>query len=533
MHADLVLKHGRICTVDAARPWAEGAAVVGERIVAVGAGRDLEAWTGPGTRVIDLQGRLVLPGFIDSHVHFIQGGMSLLSVQLRDADGREALAARLAGAARQLPAGEWIVEGNWDHQRFPGAELPRRDWIDAATPEHPVCVSRLDGHMVLCNSLALRLAGVDRNTPTPDGGEIVRDPLTGEPTGILKDAASRLVYRIIPPPAPAQLRRIAQAALAEAAGKGVTTVHDVSGEEGFGIYQDLLGEGGLTSRISFFLPVASVQEVLKLRLQSGFGSTRLRFAGLKGFTDGSLGSGTACFFEPYSDEPGNAGLFHDQMFPEGIMGERLCAADSHGLRLAVHAIGDRAVASLIDLFQQAAQANPAWDRRFRMEHAQHVRPQDLARMAGLGVIASVQPYHAIDDGRWAGRRIGPERARMAFPYRAFLDAGIPMAFGSDWPVAPMDPILGIHAAVTRRTLDGRHPDGWIPEQRVPLAAAIAASTLGGAFAEGAEREKGSIAPGKLADFAVLDRDLFGLAPERIAEAQVAMTICGGTVIFER
>lgn len=531
MPADLLLTNAAIRTVDPARPWAGAAAVVGERIVAVGSSEDLRPWIGAATRVLDLQGRLVLPGFIDSHVHFMEGGATLLGVQLHEAASPAEFTARIAAKARELPAGSWILGGNWDHQAFPGAELPRREWIDAVTPEHPVCVSRMDGHMVLCNSLALRLAGLDRHSPTPDGGFMVRDPATGELTGVLKDAARNPVHRVIPEPGPALVRAQAEAALAAAATKGITSVHDVSAEAGFPVYQDLLREDRLTCRVTMFFPVAQVEEVVRMGLKSGFGSTRLRFAGLKGFTDGSLGSGTAMFFQPYSDEPDNAGLFHNQMFPEGIMGRRLQAADASGLNVAVHAIGDRAIAELLDLFE-ALPERCAHVRRLRMEHVQHVRPVDYPRMARLGMIASVQPYHAIDDGRWAERRIGPERARHAFPYRSLLDAGVPLAFGSDWPVAPMDPIAAIHAAVTRRTLDGRHPDGWIPAQRVPLAAAVHASTLGGAWAEGAEADKGSVTPGKLADFVVLDRNLFEIPPEALGEAQVAMTICAGQVVYQ-
>jgi predicted amidohydrolase YtcJ len=532
MHADLILTKGRIYTVDPERPWIEAAAVIGDRIVAAGTCRDMEAWSGPDTRVIDLEGRLVLPGFIDSHVHFIQGGQALSSVQLRGVKSREEFAARLAAYVKDLPEGEWVVEGNWDHQCFTKVELPRKEWIDAITPHHPVCLNRLDGHMALCNSLALRLAHIDRDTPEVPGGEIVRDPATGEPTGILKDAAADIVYGVFPPPTQAQLRRRAETSLGAAAAKGVTTVHDVSGEAGIEVYQDLLKEGKLTTRISFYLPVTSVADVLKLKLKSGFGSAKLRFAGLKGFADGSLGSATACFFDPYLGEPGNRGLFHAQMFPEGAMRERIQAADRGGLQVAIHAIGDRAVAAVLDIFQAVDQAHGSWDRRFRMEHAQHVLPADLARFGRHKVIASIQPYHAIDDGRWTENLIDQARLPSSFPCKSFLDAGVALAFGSDWPVAPMDPILAIYAAVTRRTLDGRHPDGWIPEQKISLEAAIHASTLGGAYAESAEGEKGSITPGKLADFVVLDRNLFEIRPEEIRDARVSMTICGGAVVYQ-
>ncbi|HNX31905.1 MAG TPA: amidohydrolase [Holophaga sp.] len=530
MHADLILTGGRIYTVDPARPWIEAVAVVGDRIAAVGSREDIAPWAGPATRVVDLEGRFVLPGLIDSHVHFIQGGQALSSVQLRGVASREEFRARLGAYVEDLPEGEWVVEGNWDHQCFTKVELPRKEWIDDITPRHPVCLNRLDGHMALCNSVALRLAHIGRDTPDVPGGEIVRDPATGEPTGILKDAAADLVYQIFPPPTRAQLRRMAEASLRAAAEKGVTTVHDVSGEAGFDAYQDLLKEGRLTTRISFYLPITFVSETVKLKLKSGFGSARLRFAGLKGFADGSLGSSTASFFDPYLGT-GNRGLFHSQMFPEGIMKERVQAADQGDLQVAIHAIGDRAIDALLGIFEEVEQAGGERDRRFRMEHAQHVRPEDFARFARGRVIASVQPYHAIDDGRWAGSLIDEARLAWAFPYRSFLDAGVALAFGSDWPVAPMDPILAIHAAVTRQTLDGRHPDGWIPEQKISLEAAIHASTLGGAWAEFAEAEKGSITPGKLADVAVLDRDLFRIRPEEIKDAHVSMTLCGGEVVY--
>lgn len=532
MPADLILTRGAVLTLDEACPRAEAVAVSGEEIVAVGSSRDVEAAAGPGTRIVDLGGRMVLPGFIDSHVHFIQGGRALSSVQLRDVRSRDDLAGRLKRHAEGLPKGAWVLEGNWDHQQFPGATLPTRDWIDGATPDHPVCVSRLDGHMVLCNSLALRLAHLDRHSGPIPGGEIVHDPSTGELTGILKDAAADHVLRCVPPPSLQEVRKMAEASLAAAAGKGVTSVHDVSAETGFEAYQALLRDGRLTSRLSMYAPIAMLDAVLALQLRSGLGSDKLKFAGLKGFADGSLGSGTAWFFDPYVGEPDNRGLAHADMLPEGIMQERILAASRNGLQVAIHAIGDRAIAKILDSLEAADRTCGHGDRRYRIEHAQHVRPSDFARFARCGAIASVQPYHAIDDGCWAENLIGSGRAGLAFPYRSFLEAGVPLAFGSDWPVAPMDPIRGIHAAVTRRTLDGRHPGGWVPEQKVPLLAAIHASTLGGAYAEFAEHRKGSITPGKLADLVVLDRDLLAIPPEEIQDAAVVLTLCGGSIVFQ-
>jgi len=531
--ADKILVNGKIWTVDPGRPWAEAVAVRDHRILAVGSTSDIKKTAGRTTEIIDLENAFVLPGFIDSHVHFINGGQSLMNVQLREARSKEEFIRRIAAKAGELPKGEWILNGEWDHTQFDPVELPRRDWIDAVTPDHPVCVDRLDGHMILANSLALKLGGVTRTTPVPAGGEIVKDPVTGEPTGILKDAAMDLVYRRIPDPTPAQTLRAAEAAMAYAAERGVTSVHDVSGEAGFDIYQDLLKNRRLTTRISFFVPITEADLVLRMKLRASFGNDMLTFAGLKGFSDGSLGSATAYFFEAYTDNPMTKGLLNAQMFPEGLMEKRVLAADKGGLQVAIHAIGDRANAVVLDIFEKAERENGERDRRFRIEHAQHLRPADIVRFGKLKVIASVQPYHLIDDGRWAEKKIGPERAKNTYPFKSFLDNGVTLACGSDWPVAPMDPIMGLYAAVTRRTLDEKNPGGWVPEQKIALEEAIKGYTTNGAFAQFAEKVKGSIEPGKLADFVVLDRNLFAVKPEEIRDARVVMTIVNGEIVYGR
>lgn len=531
--ADKILVNGKIWTVDPGRPWAEAVAVRDHKILAVGTTSDIKKMAGRTTEIIDLKNAFVLPGFIDSHVHFINGGRSLMSVQLREARSKEEFIRRIAAKAKDLSKGEWILNGEWDHTQFDPVELPRRDWIDAVTPNHPVCVNRLDGHMILANSLALKLGGVTKNTPVPAGGEIVKDPATGELTGILKDAAMDLVYRRIPDPTPAQTMRAAEAAMAYAAERGVTSVHDVSGEAGFDVYQDLLKNRKLTTRISFYVPVTEIDLVLRMKLRTSFGNNMLAFAGLKGFSDGSLGSATAYFFEPYADDSKTRGLLNEQMFPEGLMEKRVLAADKGGLQVAIHAIGDRANAVVLDIFEKAERENGDRDRRFRIEHAQHLRPADIVRFGKLKVIASVQPYHLIDDGRWAEKKIGPERAKTTYPFKSFLDNGVTLACGSDWPVAPMDPIMGLYAAVTRRTLDEKNPGGWIPEQKIALEEAIKGFTINGAFAQFAEKIKGSIEPGKLADFVVLDRNLFAVKPEEIRDARVVMTIVNGEIVYGR
>lgn len=530
--ADLALLGGSVWTGDDARPWAEAVAVRGEKIVAVGTSKDIRRLVGPGTRVIDLAGALVVPGFIDSHTHFLDGGFALLSIRLREAKSRDEFVAMIRDKAVELAKGEWILNGDWDQQQFDPPELPRRDWIDAATPENPVCVNRHDGHMVLANSLALMRAGITARTPSPAGGEILRDSRTGEPTGILKDAAMELVTRHIPEPTAEARLKAAEAALRLAAENGITSTHDMAyGTGNFTVYRQLIDAGKLTCRVFLYVPIPNVDAFSRLSLKTPFGNDFLKIGGLKGFVDGSLGSSTALFFEPYTDDPKGLGLFHPDMIPEGIMEQRIRAADAAGLQVAVHAIGDRANAVLLDIFEKVITQNGPRDRRWRIEHAQHLRPEDMERMARLGIIASVQPYHAIDDGRWAEQKIGPERCRTTYAFRSLLDKGVRLAAGSDWTVAPLDPLAGIYAAVTRRTTDGKHPGGWYPEQKISLEQALRAYTTDGAYAEFAELSKGTIKEGFLADLVVLNRNIFRFPAEEIAEARVQTTVVGGRIVF--
>jgi hypothetical protein len=530
--ADLALLGGSVWTGDDARPWAEAVAVRGEKIVAVGTSKDIRRLVGPGTRVIDLAGALVVPGFIDSHTHFLDGGFALLSIRLREAKSRDEFVAVIRDKAVELAKGEWILNGDWDQQQFDPPELPRRDWIDAATPENPVCVNRHDGHMVLANSLALMRAGITARTPSPAGGEILRDSRTGEPTGILKDAAMELVTRHIPEPTAEARLKAAEAALRLAAENGITSTHDMAyGTGNFTVYRQLIDAGKLTCRVFLYVPIPNVDAFSRLSLKTPFGNDFLKIGGLKGFVDGSLGSSTALFFEPYTDDPKGLGLFHPDMIPEGIMEQRIRAADAAGLQVAVHAIGDRANAVLLDIFEKVITQNGPRDRRWRIEHVQHLRPEDMERMARLGIIASVQPYHAIDDGRWAEQKIGPERCRTTYAFRSLLDKGVRLAAGSDWTVAPLDPLAGIYAAVTRRTTDGKHPGGWYPEQKISLEQALRAYTTDGAYAEFAELSKGTIKEGFLADLVVLNRNIFRFPAEEIAEARVQTTVVGGRIVF--
>ena len=528
---DLVLVNGKVWTGNPAQPWAEAVAVRDGKIFAVGTAAEVRKLSPSGTKLVDLGGSLVLPGFIDSHTHFLAGGFALKSIQLREAKSREDFVARIAAKARELGPGRWIQNGDWDHQQFSPVELPRKDWIDAVTPDNPVCVNRLDGHMILANSLALKLAGVTKGTPVPPGGEIVKDPATGEPTGILKDTAMDLVYAKIPEPTLAEKLEAAEASVRHAAVNGVTSVNEMADASSFEVFQELARLGRLTTRVFVYIPITEVETLARLKLKSPFGGPSLKLAGLKGFMDGSLGSATAYFFEPYTDDPKNSGLLNGQMFPEGIMEKRILEADRAGLQLAVHAIGDRANSMLLDMYEKAVAANGPRDRRWRVEHAQHLRPADIARFGKLGLVASVQPYHLIDDGRWAEKKIGPERVKTTYPFESLRRAGAILAFGSDWTVAPLSPILGIYAAVTRRTLDGMNPGGWVPEEKVSIEEAVRAYTVNGAWVQFAEAAKGTIEPGKLADLVVLDCDIFTVPPEEISGARVRMTVFDGRIIY--
>ncbi|HSE43004.1 MAG TPA: amidohydrolase [Acidobacteriota bacterium] len=531
--ADLILTNGRIWTVDPKLPQVEAIAILGERIVAVGSKEEVNAWKSAATKVIDLQGKRVVPGFNDSHVHFISGGRQLDNVNLKDADSLQEFARRIGERAKLRPKGEWILGGDWDDQRFTPVEMPTRQLIDPLTPDHPVFVNRYDGHMALANSLALKLAGVTKETPDPPGGTIVRDS-NGEPTGALKDAAMTYVYKVIPAPTHEQLLEIGRRASKHAASFGVTSIQDMGmGYDEIAAMADLAERGELITRVYAAAPLSGWQDLAKVGLRHTFGSSLLRVGALKGFADGSLGSSTAYFFEPFSDDPKNHGLLSDEMQPLDGMKGRIQGADAAGLQVCVHAIGDQAISIILDLFDEVAKQNGQRDRRIRVEHAQHMAAKDFARFAKQDVIASMQPYHTIDDGRWAEKRIGHDRSTRTYAFRTFLANGARLAFGTDWNVAPIDPIQGLYAATTRATLDGKQPGGWIPEEKITLAETIEAYTMGSAFAEFQENEKGTIAPGKLADLVVLSDDIFAMKPEQIRNVKVEMTFLGGKMVYSK
>lgn len=529
--ADLVLTNGRIWTGNKSRPWVEAVACRTDRIIATGSSDEIKKLVGAQTRVVDLQGRLALPGFIDDHTHFLSGGFQLLSVDLRDAATQEEFARRIKAHAAKVGPGRWITGGDWDHELWPGGPLPAKELIDAATPDNPVFVSRLDGHMALANSVALKMAKITKETKDPPGGTIVRDPKTGEPTGVLKDAAQSLVGEFMPDPSDAEYDEALTAAMKEAARNGVTSVQDITLWPHYEVYKRFRDANRLTVRVYARTPLGSWKRQADTIARQGKGDDWLRFGGLKAFMDGSLGSTTALFFEPFTDEPNTSGLMADDNIPEGTMKKNIKDADKAGLQCSIHAIGDKANNILLNYFEEIEKENGPRDRRFRIEHAQHLAPTDIARFARLGVIPSVQPYHAIDDGRWAEKRIGPVRIKTTYPFRSLLDAKATLVFGSDWTVAPISPILGIHAAVTRATIDGKNPRGWIPEQKITVEEAVRAYTSACAYAEFAENDKGALEAGKLADIVVLSQDIFRINPDEIQKTAVVYTITGGRVVF--
>jgi predicted amidohydrolase YtcJ len=529
--ADIVVTHGLVWTGLSTGRGQPGAVAIGDgKILAAGDSAEIARYVGSKTRVLDAHGGLVMPGFADGHTHFIDGGFQLAWIDLRDAATPQEFVRRIKVYAANLKPGEWILGGDWDHTLWPGSPLPTHQWIDSVTPNNPVFVGRLDGHMALANAAAMRAAKVTKDTPAPVGGEVPRDA-HGEPIGIFKDNAKGLIGRAIPAPSAEQRDSALARALAHAASLGVTaTGHMSASWADLASYKRLERAGRMTLRVAVYLPIEDWRTVSDSVHRDGAGDDWVRIGGVKGYMDGSAGSRTAFFFEPFSDSAGYRGLMRQ---PESDMRAWVGAADSSGLQTAVHAIGDRANALILAIYDSVARAHGARDRRQRVEHAQHLRPQDIPRFGAQRVVASMQPYHAIDDGRWLEKRIGPVRIKTTYAFRTLLDTDASLAFGSDWTVAPLDPILGVYAAVTRRTLDGKNPGGWVPEQKVSVGEALRAYTYGNAWALFMEQKWGTLAPNRYADVVVLDRDLFTVPPDSIGAVRVRYTISGGRVVYQK
>lgn len=482
-------------------------------------------------RVVDLKGQFVVPGLIDNHVHFIDGGAGLAAVQLRDAKTQDEFKRRIVEYADALEAGQWVLFGNWDHEQW-GGELPRKEWIDDATPNTPVFVMRTDGHMGFANSAALKLAGIDRNAKQPNGGEIVFDD-KGEPTGVLKDTALDPMFAVVPPPSNAERLNSIEAAQRHALSLGLTQVHVMTASPSEAdIYSAFVladQRGLLRIRTIVYTPIQYWREVLQDLGDRRYSSELLSWGGFKGLTDGALGSTTAWFYEPYVDAPNKSGF---PLIEAKQLNAMLADAHTADVNTAIHAIGDRAIDVVIATMREVAGANIR-DKRYRIEHFQHPSRAAINAAAEYGIVASVQPFHAIDDGRWAEKRIGAERILTTYAFKSIIEAGGILSFGSDWPVAPLSPLMGIHAAVTRATLDGANPEGWVPQEKISVEQALTAYTANNAFTVFEEQEGGTLEVGKRADFVVLEKDLRTVDPDEIANVAIQMTVIDGRVEYEK
>jgi predicted amidohydrolase YtcJ len=519
-------------------PRAQAMAVRNGRIMAAGAGDEIRKIKGPHTQVVDLGGRFAMPGFNDAHLHLASGGFEMLNVELSNTKSFDEMKARIAERVKTAAPGEWILGGGWDDTKWPVQKIPTRQDLDAITGDHPALFIRTDGHMLVANSAALRVAGVTKQTPDPPGGRIDREP-NGEPAGGLRETAQDLARKKVPPPTKAQRRRGAELALQEAARYGLTSAQDNSQWDDFLTYAELEKEGKLTLRITEWLPFQQPVNVLEQR--RGFHAPQdpmLHSGMLKGFMDGSIGSHTAAMLAPYTDEPKNSGL---PQFEQAKLDQMAAERAAAGFQMGFHAIGDRGVAMALEAFATAEryveEKNPKAPQlrrpggfRFRVEHAQVVAPGDFARFRQLQVIASMQPNHLLTDMNWAITRIGAERAKYSYAWAEFLKNNVVLAFGTDYPVEPITPFRGLYAAVTRKNEAGTKE--YVPEQKISIDQAIAAYTTGAAYAEFAELEKGRLAPGFLADFIVLDRDITKVTPAEILQTKVLRTVVGGKTVYE-
>ncbi|HEU5164195.1 MAG TPA: amidohydrolase [Chitinophagaceae bacterium] len=526
--ADKIYFNTKIWTGDPANAWADAIAIKGNEIIYVG--KEYQSFKGANTEMIDLGGKLMTPGFIDNHTHFLSGGYNLSAVDLRKAKTPQEFISILKEFCQKQNDDRWILGGDWDHEAW-GGELPSRSWIDSVTGNHPLFVNRYDGHMALANSKALELAGVNKNTKVPAGGEMKKD-VNGEYTGVLKDEAMGLLYKVIPEPSEKELDEYLQAATQHAFENGVTQVHDVGSYGGWidlASYRRNYANKTLDLRIYSFVPLSTWKRLDSFCKKEGKGDDMLRWGALKGFMDGSLGSTTAWFYQSYLDDPKTSGLNVTDTID---IRNWVLAADSAGLHIAVHAIGDRANDFILNVFEEAEKKNSA-DHRFRIEHAQHLTQQAIARFPQLKVIPSMQPYHAIDDGRWAHKRLDDERLKGTYAFKSLLDAKATLTFGSDWTVAPLKPLQGIYAAVTRRTLDDKNPHGWYPEQKISVEQALKCYTSNNAYAGFQENKLGILKKGMLADLVVLDENIFEIAPEKIKDVKVLRTIVNGKQVYLR
>jgi len=528
--ADLVLINGKVYTVDEAGPTAQSVAVKGDKIIALGSNPETQKYVGPKTLIIDAQGRLVLPGFIDAHTHFASGGHSLITLTFRGVDSIAKIQDMVAAKIKELPPGAPVFGSQYDHTLFPGGNWPTKQDLDRVSPNNPVVIERVDGHSVWVNSLALKQSGINKDTKSPFGGEILRDPKTGEPTGILTEAATSLV-RIKVRSEKSSPEDDIKRALDHAAKLGLAGIHTSSDLSEIEIYRKLTREGKLTLRVYAWLPIEGLDTYIAKGIRQGQGDDMVRVGFLKAFIDGTLGSGTALMFEPFVDEPQKRGL---PQYPEEKFYQLVDKAYLNGFQIGVHSIGDKATNWVLNAVEKAEQKYGKKDLRNRIEHAQVIIPSDVPRFKQLGVIASMQPTHCTTDMRFCERRIGLERSKNAYIWKSLQDAGAVIAFGTDWDVEPLDPMRGLYSAITRKNIEFDNPEGgWFPEQRISMADAIKHYTLDAAYASFEESRKGSLKAGKLADLVVLSKDVFTIAPKEILTTEVLCTIVGGKVIYKK
>ena len=521
--------NGVIYTVNEKKPLTEAIIVEGNKILFTGTNEEAGTRINKDTEILDLNGKLMLPGFIDAHVHFINGGNYLSGLNLRNAKSVREFIEILKDYTKDKHNG-WITGGSWDHEQWEEKILPNKEMIDPFTPKLPVFIERIDKHIGVANSYALELASINENTTDPPGGEICKDQ-NGKLTGILKDNAMSLIYSVIPEASDLQKYQTASTALEEAKKNGITSIHDITNRNDLLTYLQLEKDNRLTCRIYTILPINNYKN-LNDEINQGLSKSRkIKFKSLKAYADGSLGAGTAWFFEPYKNDT-SAGLPQNILI-DGNLKKWAEEADKQKLQISTHAIGDKTNAYLLDIYEEIKNQNPDRDRRFRIEHAQHLRMQDIPRFSSIGVIASCQPYHLYFDGSYAEKKIGKERIKFSFPFKTLLDNNAILCFSSDWPVVPINPLDGVYAAVTRKTSDEKNPGGWIPEQKISVEDAVKCYTLNNAYASFEEDIKGSIGPGKLADFVVLSENIFEIPYENIKDVKVDMTVFDGKIIYER
>lgn len=535
--ADLIIINGKVLTIDAEKPMAEAIAIKGDQIIAAGTTASISEMAEKGkTKIIDAKGRLVIPGFNDAHVHF--GPLDPDYIELRYTTDKNIITEKVKAQVLKSKPGELIRGGHWEHEMFTDKKWPSKELLDKVSPDNPVILSRADGHSVLVNSYILRKSGITRNTPDPFGGEIQKDPVTGEPTGILKENAENLVNlgevkaKRTPAEQKIRTRDGYLLALKEARESGVTSIQ-IPGSADFEAYENLQKENLLTSRIDIGQYLTSdtsrLKQFLKLREKYSKDSNWIRFGYLKVFIDGTIGSGTALMFEPFADNPKSSGL---EMMPYEEFEKMVVTADKMGFQIGTHAIGDKGNFWTLNAYEKAQQVNGKRDSRHRDEHAQTLQLSDIPRFAQLGVIASMQPTHCISDKKFYEKRIGIERCKGAYAWRSLLDAGAKLAFGTDYQVEPLNPMEGLYAAVTRKDRLGEGGNGWFPEQKLTMAEAIEYYTIGAAYAQFMEDRKGMIKKGYLADIVITDKDLLVIPENEIMKTKVDYTITGGKVVYE-